>query len=82
MLPFASGVFYPLLGYRLSPIVAGFAMIGSSLTVLSSSLLLRCFSPVSQEDLDRSAKGAGPVVRRKPPTANREKHPLLEGRVN
>lgn len=82
MLPFASGVFYPLLGYRLSPIVAGFAMIGSSLTVLSSSLQLRCFTPLNQEDLESAAKAQGSARRKAPKHVEKEKQSLLDGRVN
>ena len=44
-LPFASGVFFPALHWQLPPVVAGVAMIVSSLTVLTSSLLLKLFKP-------------------------------------
>lgn len=44
-LPFASGVFFPLFHWQLPPVVAGISMIVSSLTVLTSSLLLKCFTP-------------------------------------
>jgi len=49
-LPFASGVFFPLLLWQMPPIMAGAAMVVSSLTVLASSLLLRCsIRPVELE---------------------------------
>ena len=44
-LPFASGVFFPLLRWQLPPVVAGIAMVASSLTVLTSSLLIKLFKP-------------------------------------
>lgn len=44
-LPFASGVFFPALHWQLPPVVAGIAMVVSSLTVLTSSLLLKLFKP-------------------------------------
>lgn len=45
MLPIASGLLYPLLHFQLPPVVAGAAMVMSSLSVLSSSLSIRCFKP-------------------------------------
>ena len=42
-LPVASGVFFPAIHKRLPPIAAGALMIFSSLSVLSSSLALKCF---------------------------------------
>lgn len=50
MLPLASGLLYPLLLFQLPPIVAGGAMVMSSLSVLASSLALRCFAPFRRED--------------------------------
>lgn len=44
MLPVAAGALYPVFGRGLPPVVAGIAMILSSLSVLASSLALRCFS--------------------------------------
>ena len=44
-LPFASGVFYPVLHWQLPPVVAVVAMVVSSLTVLASSLLIKLFKP-------------------------------------
>ncbi|HET6278440.1 MAG TPA: HAD-IC family P-type ATPase, partial [Candidatus Polarisedimenticolia bacterium] len=39
--PLAAGVFYPVLGWQLSPMVAGAAMSLSSLTVIGNALRLR-----------------------------------------
>jgi Cu+-exporting ATPase len=52
MLPFASGVLYPALHWQLPALVAGVAMICSSLCVLGSSLLLYSFEPVSSKDIE------------------------------
>jgi len=50
-LPFAAGVFYPLTDWRLPPAFAGLMMAFSSVSVVSSSLLLRFYSkPVISED--------------------------------
>jgi hypothetical protein len=44
-IPLAAGVFYPLMDTVIPPYVAGLAMVLSSLTVLSSSLLLNKYQP-------------------------------------
>ena len=43
--PLAAGVFYPLLGLLLSPVVAGAAMAASSVTVVTNANRLRLFRP-------------------------------------
>jgi len=50
-LPFAAGVFYPLTDWRLPPAFAGLMMAFSSVSVVTSSLLLRLYSkPIIAED--------------------------------
>eukprot|EP00755_Sulcionema_specki_P013727 Sspe_Gene.54773::Locus_30188_Transcript_1_1_Confidence_1.000_Length_4017::g.54773::m.54773/K17686/copA, ATP7; Cu+-exporting ATPase len=44
-LPVASGMLFPFIHAQLPPVVGGMAMIGSSLLVLTSSLLLRSYKP-------------------------------------
>jgi cation transport ATPase len=49
--PFAAGLFYPLTSYRLPPEMAGLMMAFSSVSVVTSSLLLRTYQrPIIQDD--------------------------------
>ncbi len=57
-IPFAAGVLYPVLLYPIPPFVAGIAMIMSSLTVLTSSLLLNRYRPPNyQKEYERNKDG-------------------------
>jgi len=45
LIPLAAGLFYPLTGWLLDPMLAAAAMTVSSLLVVSNSLRLRWFQP-------------------------------------
>lgn len=46
LVPIAMGALYPFGGFRLDPMWAGGAMALSSVSVVMSSLLLKCFKPL------------------------------------
>lgn len=46
LIPLATGIFYPTLGWQLNPVLAGAAMGLSSVFVLSNALRLRSFRPM------------------------------------
>ncbi len=57
LIPVAAGVFYPLLGLRLHPVLAAGAMAFSSIFVVTNSLRLKAFD-AKRERLPRSANPA------------------------
>ena len=57
-LPFAAGVLYPFTNFRLPPEIAGLMMAYSSVSVVTSSLLLRRYQRPRIED-DGSLVGGG-----------------------
>ena len=78
MIPFAAGIFFPLLHVAVPPWMAGGAMAMSSVCVVTSSLFLKRYTPPDAEKLaakGRRAKCDGAGV-----TPIADSYPLLGGR--
>jgi Cu+-exporting ATPase len=50
LVPIAMGILYPINGFRMDPMLAGAAMALSSISVVMSSLLLKFFKPLNEDD--------------------------------
>jgi Cu+-exporting ATPase len=67
-LPIASGMLYPAIHRQLPPVVAGIAMVCSSLSVLASSLALKAFKPTPHHTGPEPRETSEALQRRSPGT--------------
>ena len=66
-IPIAAGALYPLLGWRLSPMLAAAAMAASSLSVVGNANRLRRFRPSAPPPTDVPPPGTGANTQRREP---------------
>ena len=59
LIPVAAGALYPQFGITMSPMLAGFAMAMSSVSVVTNALRLRRFAPPYRDDATSSNGGLG-----------------------
>lgn len=78
-IPLAAGVFYPVLGWQLSPIFGAAAMSLSSVSVVSNALRLKLFQPSHRTEAAKVASASLPAVEEAPQTE--EPKPIPEAVV-
>lgn len=62
LIPVAMGVFYPLNEFKLDPMFAAVAMAGSSISVVTSSLLLKTYRPQIDKRPEPPVHASKPVI--------------------